>query len=361
MSPSRRHFLAGALASAALPSAGWADVGRPTYLSAAKDKNGAYALYGLRSDGALAFRVPLPDRGHAAAAHATAPEAVAFARRPGRFAVVIDCLTGGVLHRLDAPNGTHFYGHGVFSKDGDLLFTTENDIATGQGQIGVWSRSAGYVRIDSFRSQGIGPHEIIRLPATQILAVANGGIKTHPDSGREALNLETMAPNLALIGEDGRPIEKAVVPTDIHLNSLRHIAAASDGTVVCAFQWQGDIFDSPPLLARFQQGQGLTFLDMPDDVLRQMKGYAGSVAVLEDVSEYAVTSPRGGVLAELRFDGDFARSSHQTDICGVAASNGTAMATDGRGRVYQIGSDAPKVIAQHDLAFDNHLVAIASV
>lgn len=68
----RRSFLAGSATlagSAALATApAWAATGA-THLAAAREPSGAFALFGLAADGALAFRIPLPDRGHAAAVH----------------------------------------------------------------------------------------------------------------------------------------------------------------------------------------------------------------------------------------------------------------------------------------------------
>ena len=56
---------------------------------------------------------------------------MAFARRPGTFALVIDCAEGREVARLHTPEGRHFYGHGAFTPDGGLLFTTENAIEDG--------------------------------------------------------------------------------------------------------------------------------------------------------------------------------------------------------------------------------------
>ncbi|MEC7299045.1 MAG: DUF1513 domain-containing protein, partial [Pseudomonadota bacterium] len=142
----RRGFLASLLAASTMPRLSWADAGNPAYLSAAREGDGGYALFGLSETGADVFRIPLPGRGHAATAHPTAPEAVAFARRPGTFALVIDCVTGHVAHRLESPSGRHFYGHGAFVAGGDILCTTENDIDSGEGRIGFWSRREGYAR-----------------------------------------------------------------------------------------------------------------------------------------------------------------------------------------------------------------------
>ena len=235
----RRQFMAGLLAAGVAPLPTWADAGSPTYLSAAAKSDGTYVLCGINDDLSVGFEIPLPDRGHAATAHPTRPEAVAFARRPGTFAVVIDCVTGAQKAMLAAPDGRHFYGHGAYSSDGALLFTTENDYEVGTGRIGVWDATRGYKRVDDWDSGGIGPHDIKRLPGTDVLVIANGGIDTHPDSGRTKLNIPTMAPKLAYI-KNGAVLEEAALPAALHKNSIRHLAVSRDGMVALGMQWQGE-------------------------------------------------------------------------------------------------------------------------
>ncbi|HBM41824.1 MAG TPA: DUF1513 domain-containing protein, partial [Sulfitobacter sp.] len=62
-----------------------------------------------------------------------------------------------------------------------------------------------------------------RLPGGDTLVVANGGIDTHPDSGRAKLNIPTMRPNLTYIN-DRRILEQIELPHDMHRNSIRHLA-----------------------------------------------------------------------------------------------------------------------------------------
>ena len=88
----RRAFLA-TLAAACAPRLTWAEVGSPAFLAAGKEGEG-FVLHGLSAAGQSLFQIALPGRGHAAAAHPTRAEAVAFARRPGTFALVLDCGTG---------------------------------------------------------------------------------------------------------------------------------------------------------------------------------------------------------------------------------------------------------------------------
>jgi hypothetical protein len=57
---------------------------------------------------------------------------VAFARRPGRFAVAVPVGAGQPLWFATGPD-RHFFGHGVFSADGRLLYSIENDYNAAKG------------------------------------------------------------------------------------------------------------------------------------------------------------------------------------------------------------------------------------
>ncbi|MEM0947277.1 MAG: DUF1513 domain-containing protein [Pseudomonadota bacterium] len=354
---SRRAVLSGLASASSFAGASWADAGAPSHITAAQERDQTFSLCGLRQDGGLAFRIPLPGRGHAAAAHPGMPEVVAFARRPGRYGIVLDCIDGHVIQQIEAPPGRHFFGHGAFSADGTHLFTTENAYETGEGKIGVWSRSKEYVRAGEFASGGIGPHEIIRIPGTERLAIANGGIRTHPATGREKLNLDTMRPNLSIVSQDGRILDVAEVPEDSRQNSLRHIAALPNGLVACAFQWQGDTYDAPSLLALSVNGGALSYVDLPTALHRAMTGYAGSVAFTAGGQRIGITSPRGGVLGIVDAHGSAVDIVHQPDICGIAPSATGMIATDGLGGVVGITNTFTR-LSTHPVAFDNHLVRI---
>lgn len=354
---SRRTFLAGLSATAVSPGLGWASLGNPVVLSAAQSPDGLYGIVGLTETGSIAFKVPLPARGHAAAAHPDIAEAVAIARRPGTFAKVIDCANGQILNTLKAPVGHHFYGHGAFSADGKHLFTTENQFDTGAGRIGVWDRTAGYKRVGEFSSGGVGPHEILKLPSG-LLAVANGGIRTHPSTGRKKLNLESMQSNLSVFTVSGVLTDRADVAPDDRLNSLRHIACSPHGTVVCGFQWQGDPYDTPQLVALYQGDGKLRPSQIEDDLLRGLNGYTGSVSAIGR-DFFVASSPRGGRLLILDATGRVAHSHQALDVCGIGnTGRAIALVTDGNGHVYRLNNNLFETIAQYPLAFDNHLVAL---
>ncbi|WP_375227898.1 DUF1513 domain-containing protein [Roseobacter sp. S98] len=353
----RRHFLAGLIAAGLLPRPTWADAGSPAFLSAAAKPDGRYVLCGISDDLQVLFQIPLPGRGHAAAAHPTKPEAVAFARRPGTFAVVIDCASRRQSARLDAPPGRHFYGHGTYSSDGSLLFTTENDYEAGQGRIGVWDVLRDYKRTDEWSSGGIGPHDIRRLPHSDLLVVANGGIDTHPDSGRTKLNIPTMRPNLAYV-ENGGLTEVAELPPDQHRNSIRHLAVSTAGDVAFGMQWQGA--GTPvSLVGTHRQGARLLLTSAPEDKLRELNGYVGSIAYSEDGRTIAVTSPRGGRAHLYRtHDMQLSQSVSYDEVSGVAQTSNGLLLTSGEGSMALLQKRQFRKRAPAGLMWDNHLVAL---
>jgi hypothetical protein len=354
----RRRFLGGLLAAGLIPAPTWADAGSPAFLSAAAQPDGSFVLCGIGANLDVRFELPLPARGHAAAAHPIRPEAVAFARRPGTFALVIDCATGVQKAVLTCPTGRHFYGHGAFSSDGRLLFTTENDYEAGRGRIGVWDTQNGYNRIDEWDSGGIGPHDIKRLPDTDIFVVANGGIDTHPDTGRSKLNIPTMAPNLAYV-KDGMLIETATLPANLHKNSIRHLAVSNQGHVAFGMQWQGDgAVDA--LVGIHQIGQPMRLMTASPNDVRDMKGYVGSIALSSDGQTIAVTSPRGGLLQ--RFDATTGALSHSTiipDVSGVSILGQSTTVSSGTGEMRQIETAGQPILSQTNVRWDNHLIPIS--
>jgi len=355
---SRRGFLAGLLAASAIPRLSWADAGNPAYLAAAREADGTFIMVGLGRDGQDLFRIPLPGRGHAACGHPTAPEAVAFARRPGTYALVINCVNGEIMATMQAPKGRHFNGHGVFLSDGDTLCTPENDFTKGRGVIGFWSRKSGYKRIGEQPTGGIGPHDLRKLPDDDILVVANGGILTHPDKGREKLNLDVMQPNLAYVDPIKGILELVELEPDLHQNSIRHMDIHADGTVAFAMQWQGDLSEVTPLLGLHKRGSAPKLLEAPFARQMGMKGYAGSVSYNGVGDTVAITSPRGAQVHFYTRNGDYIGHWKRRDVCGLRDLGAGFLASDGNGALHRISPDEFSLLSVTQRAWDNHIVSI---
>ncbi|MCX7286539.1 MAG: DUF1513 domain-containing protein [Rhodobacterales bacterium] len=345
----RRTFLA-SFAAACAPSISWSDVGRPALLAAGK-RGEDFFLHGLDALGQSLFQIALPGRGHAAAAHPTRAEAVAFARRPGTFALVIDCGTGGVRHRLTPPKGQQFNGHGAFSADGSLLMTSEVVAEGSEGRIGLWD-TQDYRRVTDWPSHGIGPHDIRLLPDGR-LAVANGGIQTDPVD-RTKLNLESMRPNLALLSADGSLVDQIELP-DLAQNSIRHLALTGT-SIAFAMQWEGDPDDAVPLLGLWTPGSAPRLCEASPAEAFTMQGYAGSLAATD--TRIVITSPKGGAAMVFASDGTPVATHRRADLCGAASLGDGFVLTDGLGALWQADDTGLQALGTGQTLWDNHLVAL---
>ena len=363
------QLLAGGVAGSLLPAHFHAEAAAPRaplYLSARTDAAGGYRVSGFASDGTSFFDLPLPGRGHSFAVRPDGTEAVHFARRPGRFALVLDLLRSTIAHRVETPGGRHFYGHGVFSPDGRLLYATENDFDGERGVIGVYDGAHSYRRVGELPSHGIGPHEIALLSDGETLVVANGGITTHPDLPRVKLNLPTMAPSLCFVDRRSGALRRELtLDPALRRLSIRHLAVSSDDTVAVAMQYEGPAHDRVPLVALQRGASRLRLLDGPRAVLRAMKNYCGSVCFDPSGRTIAVSAPRGGLVTFWDAEsGRLLASSGVPDGCGVAlgAGPGAFLASSGQGGVAAIDarSGAARPLALDGLEtarWDNHLVA----
>lgn len=348
----RRAFLAG-LAAASLPRVSWAEVGSPACLAAGKLGHD-FVLHGLTAQGESLFQIALPARGHAAAGHPTEALAVAFARRPGAFALVIDCLTGIVRHRLSPPEGRQFNGHGVFSSDGSHLMTSEVLAEGSAGRIGLWE-TAGFGRVAEWDSGGIGPHDLKRL-ADGRLIVANGGIQTDPGD-RTKLNINSMRPNLTLLSPEGEILDQVTLSPDLHQNSIRHLAPLGAG-VAFAMQWEGDPAEPVPQLGLWTPGTAPHLCPPLEGDSFAMKGYAGSIAVSEERNLIGLTSAPAGVLMLFDAKGAPLATHQRADISGLAALPSGLVATDGQGGIWNVSATGLTFLAEADTAWDNHLISL---
>jgi hypothetical protein len=308
----------------------------------------------------------LPERGHSFAIDAARQRAVVFGRQPGIYARAFDLTSCAQLASLPLPEGRHFFGHGIFSADGAQLFTTENDYAAGRGVLGVYDARPGgqWQRLGEIPCGGIGPHEVVLLGDGRTLCVANGGLLTHPDYGKEPLNIPTMESSLVYLDAlDGRVLESVSLPAELFQLSIRHLAVDESGAVWFACQHQGAASEQPPLLGRHRRGERPQLLSAPPPIQRALRNYLGSIAIDPESGIVATTSPVGGTVAWWDVQqGRCLGATQRPDGCGVAALHaGRFLVSDGFGSLVAAGPDAgeqPLLGAARGMAWDNHLKRI---
>lgn len=338
---------------------------RLAFVSAAATSDGGHCAIGLDAAGGELFRAGLPSRGHQMAVSPDGTLLFATPRRPGTTAAIVDLRRRTVAAACESPPGRHFYGHAVFSADGVHLLTTENDYRRGRGVVAV--RDARKLEVVAeFHSGGVGPHELAWLPSGR-LAVANGGILTHPSAPRRKLNLSRMAPNLSILDAgSGQLIEQA--PALDQQASIRHLAATGGGDeVVVAMQYEGPPDDDVPLLAAHRGNGAIEPWHAPIARQRNMKQYVASVAVDRATGHAAATCPRANLVTFWdAATGRYLGESRVRDCGGVAvdAEAGEFLITNGGGAVirfdaYTFARREAGTTRFAGLRWDNHLTAIS--
>ena len=332
----RRAFIGlGSAVLAASALGGWKLVShgeQPLLVSARDDADGNHYAVGYRLDGSKAFATQVKERCHDVVPHPTLPMAVFVGRRPSRESYLIDTRDGRLLQTLASPADRHFYGHGVFHKDGEWFYSTDNDTRdAGRGVLGVYRwQDSQLQRVAEHSTHGIGPHQLLWMPDGETLVVANGGIRTEADS-RVMMNLSAMEPSLVLMRRDGSLISKEQLPEQ--MNSVRHLAVASDGTVVSGQQYEGEPTDVIPLLAIKRPGQPFQHFPLGDAQRQMMNQYTASLAVHSELRLLALTAPRGNRFFIWNLDStELLLDAPLADCAGVGATQDGFVVTSGQGR-----------------------------
>lgn len=288
----RRTALASLLSTLLLPGVGWSvplpDVqATRTRIGAAwrgpQDQDPRFAGV-LEADWEarqmrVAYQVPLPSR-----CHGITPlddgGLMVVAARPGDWLLRCDG-TGRIVRQISLAresSNARLNGHLIAAPHAKVLFTTETDMKTGQGRIGVRDRNT-LVKLDEWPSHGLEPHQIL-LDHEGHLMVANGGIPRGPDDKK--YDLHRMDSSLVRIhSQNGKKLGQWQLP-DARL-SLRHMAWADDvdtgprllGLAMQAEHEHAEQRAKAPILAVFD-GQTLTIPTTQNDGT----GHSGDIAAV---------------------------------------------------------------------------------
>ena len=370
---SRRQFVAGvgalsALALSADSSAKIPKVSSRFLLSANGDSADKYSVAWLKADGQRLLKASLGFRGHGAVKHpCKSASVVMFSRSPGTKGVEVNLENGAIDGLFSCRPGRHLAGHGCFSGDGSILYTTESDYHRGVGKIGIRD-ARSYQWLGEYASYGVGPHDIRLMPDRKTLVVANGGILTHPSSGRKKLNLATMASTLTYI-DTATGNKVGAYQLSEPKASIRHLDVLDDDTVVFAAQFQRPAVnhqETVSLAGVHRTGYGLTVFDDSPAVINHLNDYLGSVAVSSKTRVAGFTSPRGNLAAFWNIDSRQLVGYHRlTDVCGIALNSEQDKFTlsNSSGQLRQLdASSLREDVAERkvfsSMQWDNHLLSI---
>jgi len=305
----------------------------------------------------VAAAIDLPTRAHGLLAE-PGGTLLAVARRPGDW-LLRWRADGQVMARQWVEPQRCFNGHLLLGRDGRRLFSSETDLDSGQGLIGVRD-AATLEKLAEWPTQGLDPHQLL-LDDDGHLLVANGGVAMQAETGR--LKLQRAAMDASLVRLDGG--SGALLGqwrlADARL-SPRHLAWAGTGTsgrrlLGIALQAEHDdaaARAAAPVLALFD-GQRLAPCAQP----AALAGYGGDIAF--DGSRWAVSCPRADALAWWQADGRWLGAQPAAGACALAGdvqalwSGGGAL---GRWRAGLADGSAP--LPEAALRLDNHWLRLPS-
>lgn len=291
--------LPGLAALATLPRLALADGIRRAVVGAAwrgPNKTDPYFAGALAADWerrtlAIRYAVPLPTRPHGLLAEADGG-LLALGARPGAWLLRCDG-EGRVTQqlRVDGEGATRLNGHAVVSARGDAIYTTETDLKSGRGRIGVRDRLT-LRKLDEWDTRGIDPHQLL-LDGAGHLVVANGGVPRTPEDKK--FDLHRMEPSLVrLDAASGRLLGQWRL--DDPRLSLRHLAwnrtpdkgGALLGIAIQAEHDEAAARAAAPILAVFD-GERLAVPTRANDGI----GYAGDIAAAHH-GGFALSSNQAG-------------------------------------------------------------------
>lgn len=265
----------------------------------------------------VAAALDVPTRAHGLLAEAGGA-LLCVARRPGDWLLRWHPATGQAQWAWIEPDRA-YNGHVIASADGRHLYTTETNLETGDGLIGVRD-AASLGKVAEWPTGGMDPHELL-LDADGTLLVANGGIPTLPETGRLKIGLERMDSSLVRLHTAHGDVRGQWRLDDKRL-SLRHIAwgpSSANGRVLgIALQAEHDQQDArqnAPLLALFD---GRTLRSAP--AAQPLAGYGGDIAYAS--GRFAVSCPRAQGVALYGADGRWQGLAPLAEACALAAGPG---------------------------------------
>ncbi len=215
-------------------------------------------------------------------------------RKPGASLIKYS-LNGELLAELKPLENQHFEGHSIFSSDEEYVYATASDYQQGKGKL-LKLNSHDLSLVEVYDSAGIGPHELV-WQANNMIAIANTGVLTHPDSGRDILNIDNIQSNVVSFNTVSATIDNEWLVPLLGL-SARHLDRMDNGDLVIGCQYKKQD-QRPPCIAFAKKGHNLVFVDKENDNLHwNMQGYTASIKSIPKTNRALISNPRGHLLTQ---------------------------------------------------------------
>jgi uncharacterized protein len=190
-----------------------------------------------------------------------------------------------VERKVNVVNDRLFYGHGVFSKDGGLLFSTETVLSSGQGVIAVRDgKTLAY--LGDFPTYGSHPHDCNMSANGKVLIVTNGGDE----------RTGTRKPNLSYIDIGSQRLLEQLPIADESFNTGHVETVNSGATVVISAPRRGLGPESLGAIHMRTKDGVLKRAGVNTELAERLTGEALSCVIIPERDLFVVTHPTPGLL-----------------------------------------------------------------
>lgn len=317
---------------------------------------------------AIATQIELPTRAHGLLQE-RGGSFLSVARRPGDWLLRWDGTGRALAWQWSEPQRV-FNGHVLASPDGRRLFTTETDLDSGMGLVGVRD-ARSLEKLGEWPTHGIDPHQLLWAAAPDGsggLMVANGGVTLHAETGRAKHHLDRMDSSLVSLDAGTGQLRGQWRLADPRLG-LRHIAwltsahgGAATRVLGVALQAEHDAPEAhaaAPVLATFDGGM-LRAASAP----QTLAGYGGDIVAL--AGGFAVSCPRANGVALFAADGAWRGFKALPEACALSASSANLVWAGGRQAMTLHTGDSAAGVFDADglrgdlpaMRLDNHWIAL---
>ncbi len=243
----------------------------------------------------------VPDEVHLATLYPDGKSILVCSRKPSASLLKYS-LEGELIAELKTQRNQHFEGHCIFSHDEKFIYVTASNFqqiaADKQGRI-LTLNSSDLSLVSDHSSGGIGPHELV-WQSESLIAIANTGVITHPDSGRKILNIDNIQSNVALYHTANHTLAYQWTVPVLSL-SARHLDRMQDGTLIIGCQYKKQD-KRPPCIAFAKIDKSLFFAETNNDTFHwQMQGYTASIKAIPYSNKALITNPRGHIISQWKY------------------------------------------------------------
>ncbi len=230
--------------------------------------------------------------GHGLVFHPTDRYRVVVFEKKGPGACEIDLRPGGATRPITTPPERAFYGHGAFSRDGQVLFATENHLQTRNGLIAI--RDAKTHRpLGEFPTYGQSPHDCNLIDDGKTLVITNGG----GPEGSEAL------PSVTFVDVATTKLLERLTFTNPRINA-GHLALSAKRDLVAISAPREGLSRAALGGVTIRTGSGpFETVASPQEVIDRMVGESLSLCIDERRRVVAVTNPDGNIVTVWDLDG----------------------------------------------------------